>query len=160
MTLTFQDMLKGEEEAVSQLVEMVFDGFVAPDLADEGVEEFKRFIAPEALREKVAEGEAFVITAKDGSDMVGVVAIREYQHIFLFFVREDFQRKGVARRLFSMALERCRGEKTGLTGITVNSSPYALPIYESLGFVATEPEKVKNGIRHTPMLYEIRDSLT
>jgi GNAT superfamily N-acetyltransferase len=154
MKLSFQDMLKGEEETVSHLVEKVFDGFVAPDLAAEGVEEFKRFIAPEALREKVAEGGAFVITAKDGDDMVGVIAIRENRHIFLFFVHEDFQRKGVARRLFSMALERCRRENPGLTGITVNSSPYAIPIYESLGFVATEPEKVKNGIRHTPMLYK------
>ena len=154
MELTFQDMLKGEEEAVSELVEEVFDGFVAPDLAAEGVAEFKRFISPEALREKAAEGDAFVLTAKDGGDIVGVIAVRDNRHIFLIFVQDDFQRKGVAKRLFSMALERCRRDNPGLAGITVNSSPYAVPIYESLGFVPTEPERVKNGIRHTPMRYE------
>ena len=158
MELSFQDMLQGEVEDVSRLVEKVFDDFVAPDLAAEGVAEFKRFISPDALREKAVEGGAFVLTAKDGNDIVGVIAIRDNQHIFLFFVHDDYQSKGVARRLFSMALERCRRENPGLVGITVNSSPYAISIYESLGFVQTEPEKVKNGIRHTPMLYKIQDA--
>ena len=76
MEPTFQDMQKGEEEDVSQLVEEVFDSLVAPDLVAEGVEEFKRHITPEVLRGKVADENTFILTAKDGRDIVGVIAIR------------------------------------------------------------------------------------
>jgi GNAT superfamily N-acetyltransferase len=155
MEPTFQDIQKGEEEDVSQLVEEVFDSLVAPDLVAEGVEEFKRHITPEVLRGKVADENTFILTAKDGRDIVGVIAIKENRHIFLFFVREDLQGMGIAKELFSLALWRCRRDNPGLAGITVNSSPYAVPIYKRLGFVPTEPEKVINGVRHTPMLYKI-----
>ena len=36
---------------------------------------------------------------------------------------------------------------------TVNSSPYAVKIYEHLGFVPTDNEQTVNGIRFTPMKY-------
>jgi len=154
MELTFQDMREGEEEGVSQLVEEVFDSLVAPDLVAEGVVEFKRHITPGVLRGKVTDESTFILTAKDDRDMVGVIAVRENRHIFLFFVREGYQGMGIAKELFSLALQRCRRDNPGLAGITVNSSPYAIAIYESLGFEPTEPEKVINGVRHTPMLYK------
>jgi hypothetical protein len=37
--------------------------------------------------------------------------------------------------------------------MTVNSSPYAVNIYHSLGFVDTDIEKVTNGMKYTPMVY-------
>lgn len=36
---------------------------------------------------------------------------------------------------------------------TVNSSPYAVKIYEHLGFRATDSEQTVNGLRFTPMVY-------
>lgn len=35
--------------------------------------------------------------------------------------------------------------------MTVNSSPYAVPVYEKLGFHATGSEQTVNGLRFTPM---------
>jgi len=35
--------------------------------------------------------------------------------------------------------------------MTVNSSPYAVPIYHKLGFKDTGSEQVVNGLRFTPM---------
>jgi len=37
--------------------------------------------------------------------------------------------------------------------ITVNSSPYAVKIYEKLGFVPDGNEQMVDGIRFTPMTY-------
>ena len=56
-----------------------------------------------------------------------------------------------------MALERCLQEKFDLAEITVNSSPYAVLIYERLGFVVQNEEMVKNGIRFIPMKRVIPD---
>ena len=54
-----------------------------------------------------------------------------------------------------MALAICRREKPDLVAITVNSSPYAVPIYERLGFRQTKPEQVVDGIRIVPMAVEV-----
>ena len=37
---------------------------------------------------------------------------------------------------------------------TVNSSPYAVKIYEHLGFQATDTEQLVDGLRFTPMIYK------
>ena len=36
---------------------------------------------------------------------------------------------------------------------TVNSSPFAVPVYHKLGFVDTNTEQLTDGIRYTPMKY-------
>ena len=38
--------------------------------------------------------------------------------------------------------------------MTVNSSPYAVPAYQKLGFEATEAQQLKDGIIYTPMKYQ------
>ena len=38
--------------------------------------------------------------------------------------------------------------------ITLNSSPYGLPFYQSLGFHETDTEQTVNGIQFTPMKYQ------
>jgi GNAT superfamily N-acetyltransferase len=96
-------------------------------------------------------GESLVLVAIGSGEIIGVIDVRDGSHIRLFFIRKEYQGKGIGRRLFELAFEKCRWKKPGLTAITVNSSPYAVPIYKSLGFVVTQPEQVKNGILHTPM---------
>ena len=154
-TPAYRQLLRGDEERVSRMIEGVFDEFIAPDYEAEGIEEFKRHIVPEVILERHMRGDSFVLVAEEGDEPVGVIDVRDGNHIRLFFVREDRQGRGIGRKLFELALERCLREKRGLDSITVNSSPYAVPIYESLGFSANGPERVKNGIRHTPMIRSI-----
>jgi predicted GNAT family N-acyltransferase len=39
----------------------------------------------------------------------------------------------------------------------LNSSPYARSFYKKIGFIDTDTEQVKNGIRYTPMELNIGD---
>lgn len=39
----------------------------------------------------------------------------------------------------------------GFSHVTVNSSAYAVPVYQHLGFVVMRPEQCVSGIRFTPM---------
>ena len=41
--------------------------------------------------------------------------------------------------------------------ITVNSSRYAVPIYQNLGFIKTEEEKEQDGLKFTPMKLILKD---
>lgn len=153
--IAFREMAAGDERAVSALIEEVFDEFIAPDYGPGGVEEFKRHILPEDLLHRQLGGDSFIILAEEDGEVVGVIDVRDGCHIRLFFVRKDRQGRGIGRGLFDLSLLRCREEDPSLEEITVNSSPYAIPIYESLGFFVSRPERTRNGIRHTPMSYRV-----
>ena len=58
--------------------------------------------------------------------------------------------QGIGKKLF---LEAVRRSKTNI--MTVNSSPFAIPVYKKMGFYETDSEKEKNGILFTPMMYNI-----
>lgn len=84
----------------------------------------------------------------EGNQLVGTLCMREPQHIGGFFVKADYHRKGIGRALFeTMRRDYDKQE------FTDNSSPYAVKVYEHLGFKANDNEQVVNGLRFTPMIY-------
>jgi pimeloyl-ACP methyl ester carboxylesterase/predicted GNAT family N-acyltransferase len=133
--------------AALNLVWQVFLEFEAPDYAEEGVAEFKRFIDSKEMVETLALYGAF---AKER--MAGVAATRNNgNHIALLFVDSRYHRRGVARKLFETVRQDAAPGP-----ITVNSSPYAAEAYRRLGFQDTDAERLTNGIRYIPMKYEHR----
>lgn len=71
------------------------------------------------------------------------------KHICCFFVKAQYHRQGIGRKLWEYLCENSQSKI-----ITVNSSPYAVPIYHKLGFVDLDIEQVSDGMRYTPMKYE------
>ena len=84
--------------------------------------------------------------AFDGEKMVGVLGRGKTAHINFFFVKKEYHRKGIGRKLFEAMLNDCDEKR-----ITVNASPYAVNIYKHFGFVPTDSEKETKGIKYTPM---------
>lgn len=133
-----------ETASALDLVNQVFMKYEAPDYSEEGVEEFHKSMQDEDYLSQLCLYGAFAFER-----LIGVIATRsEGTHIALFFVDSDFQGKGVGRSLFQTVLADCQSNR-----ITVNSSPYAVPIYQKLGFTETDTEKTVNGLRFTPMEY-------
>jgi GNAT superfamily N-acetyltransferase len=126
----------------------VFQQFEAPDYSRQGVEEFyKSIYDPEWLNMLQAFG------AFEQNEMIGVIASRKQgSHIALFFVKGEYHRRGIGRRLFEKMLQESRVEV-----ITVNSSPYAVPIYHKFGFQDVDAEQTVNGIRFTPMKLQVKN---
>ncbi|MBQ3842674.1 MAG: GNAT family N-acetyltransferase [Ruminiclostridium sp.] len=143
-TITVRELERDELKPALDLVWKVFLEYEAPDYSREGVEEFYKSIHDEKFLSKLTVYGAF--TTED-NELVGVTATRsEGTHIALFFVDGKYHRHGIGRMMFETAKERCPTKK-----MTVNSSPYALPIYRKLGFKDTALEQVINGLRFTPM---------
>lgn len=94
---------------------------------------------------------------KENDELLGVLAMRENNHISLMFVKKEHQREGIARKLFEFALESCRTTDSNLQTITVNSSRYAVEIYEKMGFIKIDSEQENHGIRFTPMKFIVRN---
>ena len=132
----------GERPQAIDLVWKVFLEFEAPEYAPEGVREFRRFLDSGEARDELRWWGAV-----DKTDVVGALAMRG-EHISLFFVDKDMQRRGIGKALF----QRVKKEMPAMA-FTVNSSPFAVEIYRRLGFVPTDNEQLTNGIRYTPMVY-------
>ncbi len=153
--LTYRLMELGEEARVSDLVTRVFNEFVAPDYSAEGVREFLRYADTNLMAQRSQANHfvllAFAGMALVGADLAGMIELRDWNHISLLFVDRPYLRQGIGRGLLQRSLEICRSRQPGLAEITVNSSPYAVPIYVRLGFEPVAAEQVRNGIRFVPM---------
>ena len=145
-------MAPGEEAAVLALVTRSFDEFVRPDFSEAGVSEFLR-----ASREFVLDhppGHRISVAVRDGA-LVGMIDIRDCSHVAHFFVDPPYLGEGIGRLLFGHAIEDCREECPDFESLTVHSSPWAVPVYGALGFVATGPEAEVDGIRSVPMTWRL-----
>jgi len=154
MGITYREIYQGEEEDVCKLIIECFNEFVAPRYSEDGIIEFSKYVTPESTLNRLSRNH-FILIALDGNFIVGVIEIRNHNHISLFFVRKEYQNQGIGKRLHELAIEKCKTLKPDVNVIDVNSSPYAVPIYEKLGFVKVSNEQINNGMRFTPMTIKI-----
>ncbi|MDO5601846.1 MAG: GNAT family N-acetyltransferase [Oscillospiraceae bacterium] len=138
--------LEQEETAKARdFVWKVFKEYEAPDYTEEGMEEFYKSIHDESFLSQLCLYGAF--TQKQ---LVGVIATRSGgTHIALFFVDGKYHRQGIGKQLF----QTVRAGRP-LDKMTVNASPYAVPVYHKLGFHEVDTEQTVNGLRFTPMILE------
>lgn len=148
-------MKHGEESQVSAFISGVFHQFVASDFSQRGIEEFMKYIQPDAL-DRQLKGNHFALIAALGSKIIGVIEVRGYNHVALFFVDSRLQRKGIGHELFRKATEICKQHEVNLSQMTVNASPNSVTAYEKLGFKPTDIEQCVNGIRFVPMALRLQ----
>ena len=139
---------------VSVLVNSVFDTYIAPQYTPQGKSEFRKYTESEAFLERIDQGH-FVIIAVREDVLIGMIEMRENNHVSLLFVAEAFQRQGVSRVLLEEATTHARSLGAELERLTVNSSRYGVPVYEALGFRQTGPERTVNGIAFIPLAKRI-----
>ena len=143
--MEIKKLLQSEKVDAINLIWNVFLEFEAPDYIDEGINTFRDFINNEGAMNGLE-----IYGAYENRNLIGIIATRnEGNHIALFFVHGKYHRKGIGRKLFEVVLKDSTSES-----ITVNSSPYAIGIYHKLGFVDTDIEQTKEGMRFTPMKYQ------
>jgi len=150
MPLEISPMEPADLEATLAVVRESFEACVAPDYPQEGRDLFARIVTTDYLN-SLSSRQGFVLVAKLDGRVVGMCAIRDGNHITLFFVLTEFQGRGIGRRLFDATLERVRRNRPGVSRLAVHSSPVAVPVYQALGFSITGAEELEDGIRYVPM---------
>lgn len=129
---------------VIQLIKQTFLEFVAPDYDEAGIKNFFKFAEDVDLLKQLV-----FYAALHNDKITGILAVDDkLNHICLFFVDKDFQNTGIGTALFKKFLN----ESTPKV-VTVNSSPFAIKVYEKLGFTATGIRQVSDGIVYIPMRY-------
>ena len=147
---TIRQLSEEDVFSASELVWRVFLEFEAPEYSDEGIAEFQSFVEPSFILHRMESGRFCLWGAFEREKVVGVIAINSPLHISLLFVDKQYHRRGIARSLLDTVLNR-ETLVAGHDRITVNSSPYAVNIYQCLGFAPTDTEQTVNGLRFTPM---------
>lgn len=141
------EVKKIDDTQITNAIDLIWQTFLqfeAPDYSEEGVKSFQDFIEN---KENIKTLEFW--GAYDEEELKGVIATNENRkHICCFFVKAQYQRQGIGRKLWDFLRENS-SSKT----ITVNSSPYAVPVYHKLGFVDTDTEQLSDGMRYTPMQF-------
>lgn len=138
LDLSIRKLNKKEIESALNMVWKVFLEYEAPDYTQEGIDEFYKSIHDENYLSMLSVYGAF-----SNGELVGVIATRNNgKHIALFFVEGRYHCQGIGKQLF----QTVRTDK-----MTVNSSPYAVPVYRKLGFESVDTEQSVNGLRFIPM---------
>ena len=118
--------------------------------SEQGIETFCNFVNNKEITKSFKVYGAF-----EDNILKGIIATdRRKRHISLFFVDKVSQGKGIGKKLMSIVIDDNEN-----SFITVNSSRYAVPIYEKIGFIKIEEEKEQDGLKFTPMKLILKDEI-
>ena len=118
--------------------------------SEQGIETFCNFVNNKEITKSFKVYGAF-----EDNVLKGLIATdSQKRHICLFFVDKSSQGKGIGKELMRVVVNNNENSY-----ITVNSSRYAVPIYEKLGFIKMEEEKEQDGLKFTPMKLILKDEI-
>ena len=115
-----------------------------------GAAEFLATLAPGAIEGYIRAANFRYWAGTIDGELAGVVAMRDYTHLYHLFVAPEHQRRGMGAQLWAHA----RGDALAHADVqvfTVNASLYAAPVYRAFGFQDTGPTVEVNGIAFIPM---------
>ena len=141
---------RGEDAAAISALIHVFAGEFTVNRDGSGAERFFESISETAEAGYISDPRYSYILASAGPTLAGFIGVRDYRHVFHLFVAPEFQRRGLARRLWTAAMAEALTH-ADTTEFTVNSSPLAAPVYARFGFVEAGPRVEANGIVCVPM---------
>ena len=152
-SIVFDELKIEDISQYSNMINNVFDEFVGKDYSIQGNCTFKEFIEPQNILERFNNGVNQFYIAKYDNEIIGVLEIKNKDHISLFFVKKEFQGQGIGKKLFEIHVNSIKNNEE-IKIITVNSSIYAEKIYSKLRFVKTNEIQEKCGIKYIPMEYK------
>lgn len=125
---------------------------VVNDLSDEYRYD-EQFIA--YSRKYFEEGEQTTVIALDGDEVIGCASMSyiwimptfshpsgKRAHLMNVYTRENHRRQGISKHMVSMLIDEAK--EKGATEISLDATDMGRPLYESLGFVASESCMVMN----------------
>ncbi|WP_379678506.1 GNAT family N-acetyltransferase [Massilia consociata] len=137
--------------AVAALLRELAREFIVHESPPEGASTFLAENGEMGVRGFLARGHVYHVAIIDGQ-LAGFVAVRDHSHLFHLFVGKRWHRCGVARALWETARDAALAAG-GDGAFTVNSSNYAVPVYEAFGFVRVGPTQCAKGLYFNPMRF-------
>ena len=148
--IEIKQLLNNEKDKALLFTKRVYIECEDESYSEQGIETFCNFVNNKKITKSFKVYGAF-----EDNVLKGIIATdKRKRHINLFFVDKSSQAKGIGKKLMAIGIENNEN-----SFITVNSSRYAVPIYEKLGFVKMEEEKEQDGLKFTPMKLILKDEV-
>ena len=148
--IEIKQLLNNEKDEALLFVKRVFIESEDDSYTKKGIETFCNFVDNKKITKSFKVYGAF-----EDNVLKGIIATDSpKKHICLFFVDKVLQGKGIGKKLMSFIIDDNEN-----SFITVNSSRYAVSIYEKIGFIKTEEEKEQDGLKFTPMKLVLKDEI-
>ena len=145
-----KQLLNNEKDEALLFAKRVFIESEDDSYTKKGIETFCNFVDNKKITKSFKVYGAF-----EDNVLKGIIATDSpKKHICLFFVDKVSQGKGIGKKLMSFIIDDNEN-----SFITVNSSRYAVSIYEKIGFIKTEEEKEQDGLKFTPMKLILKDEV-
>lgn len=154
-SITIRQAAIADSEIISDLIARNAKKLLRDEFEEGGLDFFLRTVENRAIRDYMEQGFSYLVAEENGN-IVGVIAMKDYSHMFHLFVDQCHQNKGIAKQLWQ-AIYQHSVEHGNRGKFTLNSTAYALPVYERWGFTTTDDEQCRHGIKYTPMEYLIEE---
>ncbi len=124
---------------------------IAKQVSDEnGIRDFRDGLTSTQLYIDFLQGNYPLFCAYKGKKIVGMLTLKNMEHISLFFVKKEYQRQGIGTELLEVCRAYCR--ERGIFNLTVNAASTGLAFYLANGFTISAGERFEGGLRFTPMV--------
>jgi len=135
LMLSFRPAGPEDARETSTLVRTSFRVVASRDWAPEAVARFLHETSEEEVRRRLQTA-TFSMLATAGATACGFILMPIPSTIGMLFVHPSWLRRGIGRALVSASRMHVESMHRDVSAIELNSSPYALPFYRTLGFVA------------------------
>jgi GNAT superfamily N-acetyltransferase len=153
--MEIRPLVTADIPAVSALLRELAKEYIVHESPPEGASNFLAENDEMGVRGFLARGHVYHVAVVEGQ-LAGFVAVRDRSHLFHLFVGKRWHRRGIARSLWEVARDAALASG-GEGAFTVNSSNYAVPVYEAFGFVRVGPTQCAKGLYYNPMRYPAPD---
>lgn len=123
---------------------------VIPTSTPESIRAFQDYIRYENISMSVRNKKLTIFGAFENAELCGTIAISADGQLTLFFVKKEWQGKGIGRMLFQASYNYCV-QQAGVRQITVKAAPEAVERYRHLGMQVAGGEIEEYGRRYVPM---------
>ena len=152
--ITIRPAKPEEWDNAMELAFRVFLKYESKDYGKEGTQAFAEFVTDPMLKKAFDSGYYVVFLAFIDNELVGMIGIRNGNHISLLFVEGVHHNQGIGRKLIDKAASYLKSN-TEFSKMTVNSAPVAKDFYHKLGFKNCGELERKDGILYIPMEKEL-----
>ncbi|SDX60658.1 Acetyltransferase (GNAT) domain-containing protein [Thiocapsa roseopersicina] len=144
-----------DAEAIAELIAS-FQSELTNQPDGAGAEQYLASVSSQSEREYLESPRYAYIVAELDGDIRGFIALRDVSHVFHLFVARQYQRTGIARRLWREAKTQAL-KAAAPTHFTVNSSLSAVATYRAFGFEASGEVVSVHGISFVPMRLAVHE---
>lgn len=147
--MLIRPLVAADIPVVAALLRELAREYIVHESPPEGASTFLAENDEMGVRGFLARGHVYHVAVIDGQ-VAGFVAVRDRSHVFHLFVGKRWHRRGVARALWEAARDAAIAAG-GDGSFTVNSSNFAVAVYEAFGFVRVGPTQCAKGLYFNPM---------